>query len=170
MRDEIRESWWTIHTFWLVFTFLHLKMWGNRFTLTSFTCNLHTQRLCKLPAGWCCDCTNALATIGRTFISVAVLRQSLSSRSISLHPLLITELHSADDAGWRGTSHDRICNCLHNAKQVEVSVSDAKAQILHEASAVLTVRWWRQHRGRRSKTVNVIHKSKSRESVWLETV
>lgn len=26
--------------------------------------------------------------------------------------------HSPNDVGWRGTSHDRICNCLHNAQQV----------------------------------------------------
>lgn len=78
------------------------------------------------------DCTNALTTTGRTFISVAVLRQSASQQTMSLHPLLITELRSADDAGWRRTSHDRISNCL----QVEVSITVAKAQILHEASTV----------------------------------
>lgn len=63
---------------------------------------------------------------GKTFISVAFPRQSaLQSVSQRVNPRSafiinhrITLGRSPNDVGWRGTSHDRICNCLHNAQQV----------------------------------------------------
>lgn len=67
------------------------------------------------------DCAEALAAEGKTFISAAVPRQAASEITVTPHSLLIKELDwGALQTMWvdGGTSPDRICDCLHNARQV----------------------------------------------------
>lgn len=144
-------------------TFMHAQ------THTSSVCLSTWSFICdRSPSVWACRGTDSW---GKTFISVAFPSQSVSSLTLTLHSLLITELHWGAlqtmwvDAGQVMIEYAIVC-IMHSRWGIRRWY---EAQILHEGFCSYYCQMMGAASGAVVKIVNKFHRAKSRENVsdWV---